>query len=86
MVTLSFGAKQEFKHRDTTLFSLGQSWEESKKELRGRGRGRRRGEKETLASEPHNSEKCICPQMQLVIGVVLVSQSRYVLFMCIIDK
>ena len=74
MVTLRSCAKQEFKHRYTTLFSPGQSWDKSKKEgLTGRGRVK----KETLACEPHNSEKCICPQMQLLIGV---GQSKQVCF------
>lgn len=62
MVTLSSCTKQEFKHRYTTL-----------KGLPGRGRGK----KETLACEPHNSDKCICPQMQLLIGA---GQSKQVCF------
>ena len=74
MVTLSSCANQEFKHRFTTLFSSGQSWDKSKKEgLTGRGRGK----KETIACEPHNSEKCVCPQMQLLIGA---GQSKQVCF------
>ena len=56
IVTLSSCTKQEFKHRYTTL-----------KGLTGRGRGK----KATLACEPHNSEKCLCPLMQLWIGAVI---------------
>ena len=70
-VTLSSCVKQEYKHRHTTLFSPGQSWDE-----------RGRGKKETLACEPHNSDKCICPQMQLLIGAGQSNQVCFVYVHC----
>ena len=63
----------------TTLFSPGQSWDKSKKEgLTGTGRGK----KETLACELHNSEKSVCPQMQLLIGAGQSEQVCFVYMHC----